>query len=291
MKHTMKSLPAFTIALALPALALADEFADKARPIFKKYQNAVMTVQMVLKNKVTMQGSPGQSSESRQEITGTVIDASGLTVVSLSTLDPGQMVQNLMAGDRFRMETELTDLKLLLPDGLEIPAAVVLRDKDLDLGFIRPKAKLESAMTFIDLSDAGEAEVADPLLALNRLGNAAGRAFSASAERVSAIVRRPRLFYVPDSNMTTSSLGCPAFTMDGKVLGLMVMRATRGGASAGSFSSQNPNYTGIILPAADVLKIAKQAPEAGKESEAPKEEVAPKPTEEAREKEAPKADQ
>ena len=39
------------------------------------------------------------------------------------------------------METEVNDIKILLEDGAEVPAEIVLRDKDLDLAFIRPKAK------------------------------------------------------------------------------------------------------------------------------------------------------
>jgi S1-C subfamily serine protease len=243
----------------------ADEFADKGRAIHKKHQQAVVTVQLVVKSKLTMSGMPGQSSESRQEVTGTIVDASGLTVVSLSAIDPGQMVQNVMGGaDRVKMESELSDVKMLLSDGNELPAEVVLRDRDLDIAFIRPKSKPASSMAFLDLTQSGSAQVLDPMVALNRLGNAAGRAYSASAERISAIVQRPRLFYIPDSNMTTSTLGCPAFTLDGKVLGIFVMRATKStGTGSSPLGGQNPNYTGIVLPAADVLKAAKQAPATG----------------------------
>jgi hypothetical protein len=253
----------------VPTLSRADDIADKGRGVFQKYQHAVVTVQLVLKSKISMGGRGGQSNESRQEVTGTVIDPSGLTVLSLSATDPGQMVQNLMADDeRFKMETEVSDIKILLEDGGEVPAEIVLRDKDLDLAFIRPKSKLTTPLQAVDLTQTGKAEILDPVIGLNRLGNAAGRAFSASVERISAIVHRPRLFYVPDSNMTTSSLGCPAFTTDGKFLGLFVMRAIKGRSSAASImTAQSGNYTGVILPAEDIAKGAKQVPAEGKGEE------------------------
>ena len=46
-------------------------------------------------------------------------------------------------------------MKILLDDGTEVPAEIVLRDKDLDLAFIRPKAKPASPMTSVDLTKSG----------------------------------------------------------------------------------------------------------------------------------------
>src|SRR5688572_31738865 len=100
----------------------------------------------------------------------------------------------------------------------------------------------------------------DQVVALNRLGNAAGRAYAASIARITAIVKRPRLFYVPDGSAGTMTLGAPAFTLDGKILGIFVMRSIKGKSAPGFFSMQPDNLTGIIVPAADVLKAAKQVP-------------------------------
>src|SRR5512135_3891290 len=83
--------------LVLAGLAVpgrADELAQKGRDIFKKNQHAVVTVQVVLK--MSYSGA-GRSSENRQEITGTVVDASGLTVLALSACDPSEMYQRMMA--------------------------------------------------------------------------------------------------------------------------------------------------------------------------------------------------
>jgi len=252
--------------LAFPFLSVADDLADKGKTIFKQNQHAVVTVEIVLKNKMSMGGRSGEGSESRQDVTGTVIDPGGLTVLSLSATDPGQLIQSMMSGgsdeeSKFKMETELSDIKILLDDGSEVPSEVVLRDKDLDLAFIRPKDKVSSPMAALDLTGAGKAEILDQIISLNRLGRAAGRAYSASVERISAIVQRPRLFYVPETSATTTTLGSPAFTLDGKVLGIFVMRSLKSrGGGMGMFSVQPENIAGIILPADAVLKAAKQAP-------------------------------
>lgn len=252
-----------TVLVALGARA--DELAEQGRALFKKHQHSVVTVQLVVKSKFSMGGMGAQSSESRQDVTGTVLNPNGLTVLSLAATDPGQLMQTVVSGfgdedSKFRMETELSDIKILLNDGTEVPAEVVLRDRDLDLAFVRPKAKLTQSMDALDLSQSGKAELLDQVIVLNRLGSAAGRAYSASIERITAVVERPRLFYVPEGGLST--LGAPAFTMDGKFLGLFVMRALKGhsGGGMGMFSFQPDNVTGIIVPAKDILEASKQAP-------------------------------
>ena len=243
----------------------ADELADKGREIFKKYQRTVVTVQVVQKTTFSMPGQGSPSRETKQDITGTVVDASGLTVLALSACDPSGMYESMMAGmaeeeAQFKMETELTDVKILLDDGTELPAEVVLRDKDLDLAFIRPKTKPASPLAAIDLSKSAQAQVLDQVITLNRLGNAAGRAYAASVERITAVVQKPRTFYIPDSTMTATSLGSPAFALEGNILGVFVMRTISSKSGMGMFNFRPDGLTSIILPAADVLKAARQAP-------------------------------
>ena len=113
-------------------LSRADELADKGREIFKTHQRAVVTVEVVVKTKYSMGGMGAQANESKQDLTGTVVDPSGLTVLALSTTDPGSLIENMMAGmsgedSKFKFDTELTDVKILLEDGTELPAEVVLR--------------------------------------------------------------------------------------------------------------------------------------------------------------------
>jgi len=223
-----------------------------------------------------MAGRGGEANESRQDVTGTVVDPSGLTVLSLSATDPAQMLQTMFSSSdedsKFKMETELSDIKILLDDGTELAAEVVLRDRDLDLAFIRPKTRAGAPLVSLDLTNSGKAEILDQVISLTRLGNAAGRAYAASVERIAAIVQRPRLYYVPDASMSTTTLGAPAFTLEGKPLGIFVMRSIKGrsNASVGFFNSQADNIVSIIIPTGDILKAVKQVPpeESGK-SQAP----------------------
>jgi hypothetical protein len=236
----------------------ADELSTKGRDILEKNQDSVVTVQVVLKT--TSSGS--RSQETKQDISGTVVDPSGLTVVALSACDPNEMLQRMMPEEfsKYNVQSEVTDLRILLEDGTDIPSEIVLRDKDFDLAFIRPKAKPASAMSAIDLSKSAQAQVLEEVLALSRLNSAAGRACAASAERISAVIKRPRRFYIPETSPTQTTPGCPAFSLDGNIIGVFVTRAisSKGGGARNMRNSMTP----IILPAEDILKAAKQAPEA-----------------------------
>ena len=272
--HSYLLRAALVVALASVALSSpADEVGEKGRVIFKNSQHAVVTVQVVIK--VSYSGG-SRSTENRQEIIGTVVDPSGLTVVALSACDPSDMYQRMVAqSSQYKVDIEVTDLKILLDDGTEVPAQIVLRDKDLDLAFIRPKSKPASPMPAVDFSKSAPAQVLDEVITLNRLNSAAGRAYAVSVERISAVIQKPRTFYIPDSRMTSTALGSPAFALDGSLVGVLVMRAVS--AKSGSGGNLRDNTTSIILPAEDILKAAKQAPEAKAEAEKKEEPKEAKP--------------
>lgn len=258
-RWNLSSIPLIA-ALALGILTTsvhADELADKGREIFQKNLHAVVTVQVVMK--ASRAGSSG--NESKQDITGTVIDASGLTVVALSACDPSEMYRRL--SEESKVEVEVTDVKILLEDGTELNSEIVLRDKDLDLAFIRPKTKPAHPMTFVDFTKAGTAQVLEPVITLNRLNKAASRAQSAATDRISAVIQKPRTFYTTESGMG-GTLGVPAFLLDGKILGIYVVRAV---SAAGGPVNIRQNLSAIILPAEDIVKAAQQAPEAKPESD------------------------
>jgi hypothetical protein len=253
-KNKITFIAAVLVASFISAGAFADELGEKCRAVFNKNQKAVVTVEIVLKL-----SSSGRSQERKQEITGTVIDPSGLTVVALSACDPTDFYQR-MYGQAGKVEIEVNDIKLLLEDGTEVSSEIVLRDKDLDLAYIRPKSKPTAPMTAVDLGKSGSAQPFDEVVAINRLHRAASRAYAGSLERVCAVVQKPRTFYIPDSTMSATTMGSPALLLNGNVLGIFVLRAV-------SPSGGDADATAIIIPAEDVLKGAKQAPEAKGDSE------------------------
>jgi hypothetical protein len=253
---------AVALVLGLGSASRADELAEKGRTISKQHQQAVVTVQVLVRSRVSMPGMAAQTNESHHSISGTVVSPSGLTAVSLSALDPGQALKTMAAArdPRLKVETELVTINLLLADGSQAAAEPALRDAELDLALLRPKTKLPAPVAAVDLTQSGQAEVLEQVVALNRLGPAAGRGYSASAERIAAIVEQPRRVYIPDANMTTATLGAPAFTLDGKLLGIFLIHSTGTNAPGGALDTPAESLTGIILPADAILKAIQRVP-------------------------------
>ncbi|HUW61522.1 MAG TPA: serine protease [Candidatus Bathyarchaeia archaeon] len=256
---------AAAVCLCVASVSVAGELEDQGRAVLEQYQKAVVTVQMVIK--LTTMGS--HEEEFKAEATGFVIDPTGLVVLSLATTSA--MVEPMMAGMGenvdFKVETNMGDVKILLGDGTEIPAKVVLRDKDLDLAFVRPIEPPAAPMFAVDMQNPGEARVLDQLVSLTRLGKVANRECAASFERVHAIVTRPRTFYVPSSEPSKTVLGSPIFTPDGKVVGMLALRVVKGSGGGGMgmmFGGMDDNVMGVIVPTADILEAAKQAVEGEK---------------------------
>jgi len=257
MKNRNLNLMAMACVL-LAATCHADEFADKGRDIFKKNQHAVVTVRVVVKTTYSGGGRSSNPSESKSDLTGTVISPSGLTVLALSSVDPAELYRRL--SDEVKIDTQINDIKIMLDDGTEMPSEIVLRDKDLDLAFIRPKTKPSAPMTAVDLSQSAAVAMLEPVITLNRLNQAAGRAYCASVERIAAVIQKPRTFYIPDTGQSATSLGSPAFALNGNIVGIFVMRSVNAG-DAGARNARD-FMTAIVIPAEDILKGAMQAPEA-----------------------------
>jgi S1-C subfamily serine protease len=261
---------AFTL-LACLSFAIPSPAQDSraaAREVVQKWQAAVVNVRVVLKMRMSMGGREMQASDDPVDTVGTVIDPSGLTVLSLGTLNPGALMSRIMgaAGNGGEPSVEITsepsDVKIRLSDGRELPARIVLRDADLDLAFLRPTRKPDKPLVAVDLTDAAKPALLDQVLVLTRLGRVGGWTAGASLHDISAIIEKPRTFYVLGG--ANSGMGTPAFTAGGRVVGLLTLRQIETGrASMASMMGGTEGFgmLGVILPAADVLEIAKQAPD------------------------------
>ncbi|MGA2138692.1 MAG: serine protease [Verrucomicrobiia bacterium] len=264
-----------SLALAIgPFAARADDAAKSGRDILAKSQGAVVTVKLAIKQSMSFNGRD-QKSETKTETTGTIIDPSGLTVVSLATTDPGSTVRDTYTraiaargGDmsQFKFDSELSDVKIVLPDGTEMAADVVLRDKDLDLAYLRPSEKPAKPLAFIDLKHDAKAQVLDEVIVVNRLNQSANRVPAVSIGRIEAIVDKPRTFYLLGESMWAYSLGAPVFSLDGKLVGILFLRTAKSQADPMSgFMFSNLSQMGMmpaILPASDIVDGVKQALEA-----------------------------
>ena len=263
------------IALLLCSLpvppAFSDAEAEAGRKTAAQWQDTVVTLQLVIKTSMSHGGEEGMKRESKSEATGAVIDPSGLIVTSLSVTSPTDVFSSMMSSDsesKLDFSSELVDIKILLPDGRELPAKIVLRDKDLDLAFIRPKQKPAKPLVAIDFTKATKPGLLDQAITLYRLGTVASRSLAACPDRIQAIVEKPRTFYIPGAASMAASLGAPVFAADSSPIGLLLLRTIQTKSADMSFFSglSGMGLTYIVLPAADILEAAKQAPQSAEEA-------------------------
>ncbi len=221
---------------------------EAARKIHETHQDGVLYVQAVV-----VLGERERSLE----VLGTVIDEAGTLVTSYT---------GLALRGRDGAQNELRDIKFLGPDGTEIPAKLAFTDSDLDLAFLQPeKGDEEMAFHAVPLEEEGpKLSLFDKIVSLARQEEDLGRKSAVRQDRISAVIKRPRLVYAVTAGIT----GTPAFDLSGRLAGIFV-RKVRGGAP-GSF---------ILLPSKDVFKAVQQLKDDA-DADATPEEESPEPEEE-----------
>lgn len=251
-------------AMLLHVPSRADDVAQAGRNIVAKYQDSLVTIKITVKIHTNVNGEQS-TDDDKSETIGTVIDPSGLIVSSLATADPADALDGMARGhEEMKITTEIVDLTIRTADGKEMPGKIVLRDKDLDLAFIRPLTKPATPLTALDLKTSTPPALLDEMAIIYRLGNIASRAVCITLDRLQAVVQKPRTFYVPGIAAMSTRLGAPVFSLDGNPIGILLLRTSPEATSSISSSSGGiggSNMLYIILPGADILDAAKEAPE------------------------------
>ncbi|HNY85296.1 MAG TPA: hypothetical protein PKN23_02270 [Candidatus Hydrogenedentes bacterium] len=239
-------LLAFAVCLA-PLTAPADELAEKGRAVFESTKASVVTVKIV-----SSISFGGQDREREAEANAVVIAGDGLAVLSLSAVDPTAILA--MMGEEMEGTTsKLVSLKMVYGDSSEHDAELVLRDKDLDLGFIRPLEKPAEALPFVNPETAAVPAVMDPVVVVGQLGPVAQRAHTAFVERIEGMVEKPRSFYFLGTHRSDSVLCSPVFTLDGALVGVGTLRMQKGGTTGGDSMV-------VVIPTAQVRELLDQVP-------------------------------
>lgn len=241
-----------------PALPAAGEpLREAARQAVARHGASIVTVRLTVKTRMVYQGREHPGPEQTMEIGGTVVGAKGLTAVSDFSSNPAGIFAGSAGGPS--VETETTDVRIVLADGKELPARIVLRDEVLDLAFLAPTEPAAS-LAPVALDAAAEPSLLDPLAVLYPLGRGLGRGTAAALTEVRAVVRKPRTFLAVGYLEGLQALGCPAFDARGRAVGLVVIRRGAGAMSpSGGMKQAMDSVSPVVLTAADVLEVAAQA--------------------------------
>ena len=207
--------------------------------------NCVTWLSLTMKIDVSAGGRSLPSQEQKLEALGTVIAKDGLTVLSLTSIDPKSKIMSRLRTSSASVQVNYTEVLILKPDGTEIPAKVLLKDEDLDLAFVLPlDSESSSFPVFCSVSGKPTAlDVLDEVVTMSKLGKNLYRQTTLRKGWVNALISKPRKYLVIEN----SSPGNPVFDQQGDWLGVAVYKMERGQPSSL-----------VTLPAEDILEIAQQ---------------------------------
>lgn len=230
---------------------------DSMRAHLKEKGDAVITLEVVMDVKFAGWGSQ-YDGERKSEGFGTVISEDGLVVTALSSVDPASFLGQSM-GEDMKYETRVKSMRYIMPDNEEIEAAVVLRDPDLSLAYLKPLEKREKPYTYISLEDnvAAKAEILEDVWVIGRLPRIGRRNIAAMTGEVQAIIDRPRTMYITDGEISSANPGTPVFTGRNQLLGFNGMYIRPGRPMTNS--EDDRPYIQIVLPVSDVKEGMDQA--------------------------------
>ena len=266
----MRILSATLLATSSLLSAASGEFQSAASELSQKHSDAVVWISVTAKVSMSADGDvpdqlkaqlAGADRESTTETIGTFISKDGLIVTALAALDQssmvdGQTVNTPMGAIKLNAQSEIKEIKVIMADGTEVPADMVLKDTDLGLGFIKLQMDSEEAkgiqITAIDLTDSSEGKLLDDCVILGRMDKSLQREVSVLTTEISGICTVPRRFY----RLANDSIGSPVFLASGKLLGLSVIRKP-----VSELSSETKLFP-VILPASDIQELSGQAEQA-----------------------------
>lgn len=245
-------------ALVLCGAARADEAGEYAN-LLSETTPALVTVKFVLK----MEGQFGKR-ETETEITGLVVDPSGLVLCANSKLGLPRIMRSLGSATP-------TDIKVLIGEDTEgLEAKVLARDTELDLAWVKIKEPGDKKFAALDLGKSALVNPGERILTIRRMAKFFDRATTISEGRLAGRTSKPRDLLVPGGGIDVEP-GQPIFTPDGRIVGLVVMQLPDMEEMESNpmafMGMRNDILNGLILPIGEVAKATARAKERPEEEE------------------------
>jgi hypothetical protein len=258
-------LPAFSLLIAgvlvwtmSPcASALPEGEAAAGRLIARRYAEAIVGVKCSVFMRITVGLRTLPPTERKVDVYGTMIRADGLTMTSLSAIDPRAIFESMRnqfntGGQALELgETEFKYVRLQMSDGAEIPAKILWKDPDHDIVLLIPAggAPGNRSFTFVDLGQAAEsASVLGNYYQISRTGEDFKRVLLVRSSTIFGIIDRPRRLFLVSTDLFPDAPGCPVFDPEGKVLGICLHDVEKGLVKGA-----------VVVPAVDLAAIIARA--------------------------------
>lgn len=154
---------------------------------------------------------------------------------------------------------DIESIKILMADGTEVSAKMILEDLDLDLAFLLAdrgeidEQGLEFTSAPFEEESGGELEAVEKVLILTRESPAFFRQPKLIATHVDSVIEKPRRYYRTPEKVA----GSLAFNVEGRLIGIYARRV----------NGEETRHR-MILPSSHVVEAAKRARAAAVESDA-----------------------
>lgn len=239
-------------ALVTGGAAKADETAEYAK-ILADTSPALVTVKFVLK----MEGRMGKR-ESETEITGLMVDPTGLILCGNSKLGMPQFMRSMGSATP-------TDIKVLIGEDTEgLEAKVLARDTELDLAWVKIKEPGDKKFAALDLTQSATVKPGERILTIRRMAKFFDRTATVSEGRLSGRTSKPRDLLIPGGGIDVEP-GQPIFTANGKFIGMTVLQlpdVEEMESNPMAFMGMRSDIlNGLILPAGEIVKATTRAKE------------------------------
>jgi hypothetical protein len=256
--------------LLAPALSAQEETVEaKARKLMEQYKGALVVVTAKGALKAKTGGDPLPDRDQQRRTLGVTVGDDGLLVVSNSAIDAsvGLAGQQAQMDDKVvtivSAQTDFSEIEVSYGDTTLLHGRVVRQDVEADIAFILPDPAEVKALgkrfDKVDLSQfAATADAADQVVGLSRSSAVYGYMPTLLIGRITGVFKGDRTFFVTDAG---SAQGVPVFTLDGKPVGMTVVRIIEG----------QPSGVLGTLSAGSIQVMANLAREAAKTGGAPSE--------------------
>jgi hypothetical protein len=212
------------LACARPASGQTAAERDAGRALVTTSGDAVVMVLATIKARIVVNGRE-QTRDTPLQANALVIASNGLTILPLSTLDPGDLLTRTLtaqggANAKVDVSSETSELRIRI-GGKEVPATVVLRDGDLDVVYLRPTEPLPSPVTAAE-TDGPLPKLLDTLIAVQRATEAYNWGTLASFAVVQLVIEKPRPYLLASlSTIVGNGLGAAMFDTSGRFIGIV----------------------------------------------------------------------
>lgn len=253
-KWTRPLLATLLAAFAVGGLAFT---ADRHPPapgddydrLLARQSPALVTLKYVLKT----EDEEGTPFEEDREITGLLIDPSGIVLCSNAQLAGATLPED------FDVKTSASDIKVIVGDDADgLTARVLTRDRELDLVWLRVKNPSRKKLPFVDLAKSVNVRPGDRLLTIVRLAKYFDHEPVVYEGPLAGILHKPRDLYAPGGGLGGEA-GLPVFDAQGAFVGIFVAQMPEREEHQADATATAGDLDVFILPARTVAEATRRA--------------------------------